>query len=67
MEARLRFDKIAEANGISVREAAQRVGFREASVSKIEEGRIRGLRLESIAAICEEFGVTPDDFIELVG
>lgn len=67
MEARLRFDRIAEANGISVREAARRAGFGEREASWIEEGRIRGLRLESIAAICEEFGVTPDDFIELVG
>ena len=66
MHARFSLSKIAKSKGITEREAARQIGLSEKDMLLIESGKVRSLRLSTIATTCEKLDVEPSDFIELV-
>lgn len=46
------------------RELAQRIGITEVNVSLLKSGRVKGLRFETLAKICEVLDCQPSDLLE---
>jgi putative transcriptional regulator len=46
------------------RELAERVGISEVNISLLKSGKVRGVRFETLAAICEALRCQPGDLLE---
>ena len=46
------------------KELAERIGITEANVSLLKSGRVKGVRFETLAKICEVLGCQPADLLE---
>lgn len=60
----IRLDKLLASRKISSQELAGYLGCSVQTVSKIKNGRIKALRIETIDKICGFFGCQPDEFLE---
>jgi len=49
---------------ISSKELAQVVGITEANLSLLKRGRVKGVRFETLAAICQHLHCQPGDILE---
>jgi putative transcriptional regulator len=45
------------------RELAERVGITEANLSLLKSGKVRGVRFDTLAAICEALQCQPGDLL----
>jgi transcriptional regulator with XRE-family HTH domain len=50
-----------EARGLSQEELGRRIGISKAAISSIEIGRTKSLKGPTLAGLCREFGITPDE------
>jgi putative transcriptional regulator len=48
------------------RELAERIGITEQNLSLLKSGKVRGVRFETLAAICEALQCQPADLLEFV-
>ena len=48
------------------RELAQRIGISEVNLSLLKTGRVKGIRFETLAAICAALDCQPGDILEAV-
>jgi putative transcriptional regulator len=48
------------------RELAERVGISEVNISLLKGGKVRGVRFETLAAICAALDCQPGDLLEWV-
>ncbi len=48
------------------RELAERIGITEQNLSLLKSGKVRGVRFETLAAICEALQCQPGDLLEFV-
>ena len=46
------------------KELAERIGITEANVSLLKGGRVKGVRFETLARICEALDCQPGDLLE---
>ena len=46
------------------RELAERIGITEQNLSLLKSGKVRGVRFETLAAICEVLQCQPGDLLE---
>lgn len=46
------------------RELAERVGITEQNISLLKSGKVRGVRFDTLAAICEALECQPGDLLE---
>ena len=46
------------------RELAERVGITEQNISLLKSGKVRGVRFDTLAAICEVLACQPGDLLE---
>ena len=46
------------------RELAERIGITEQNLSLLKSGKVRGVRFETLAAICEALHCQPGDLLE---
>ncbi|MCW5666400.1 MAG: helix-turn-helix transcriptional regulator [Piscinibacter sp.] len=46
------------------RELAERVGITEQNISLLKAGKVRGVRFETLARICEALDCQPGDLLE---
>ena len=46
------------------RELAERVGITEQNISLLKSGKVRGVRFDTLAAICEVLECQPGDILE---
>ena len=49
---------------IRSRELAERVGITEQNISLLKSGKVRGVRFDTLAAICEVLQCQPGDLLE---
>ena len=47
------------------KDLAARIGITEANLSLLKQGRVRGVRFETLAAICAALQCQPGDLLEL--
>jgi putative transcriptional regulator len=46
------------------KELAERIGITEVNVSLLKSGRVKGVRFETLAKICEVLNCQPSDLLE---
>lgn len=63
MPIRVTLDKVLAERGIKARELAQRVGITEANMSLLRTGKVRGVRFQTLAAICTVLDCQPADLL----
>ena len=60
----LRLDRMMADRKISLNELAARVGIAEGNLSKLKNGRVRGIRFSTLESICDILDCSPGDIIE---
>jgi putative transcriptional regulator len=48
------------------KELAERIGITEQNLSLLKSGKVRGVRFETLAAICTELQCQPGDLLEFL-
>ncbi len=46
------------------KELAERIGITEQNLSLLKSGKVKGVRFETLSAICRELGCQPGDLLE---
>ncbi len=66
MEIVVRLDVMLALRKMKSRELAERVGITEQNISLLKSGKVKGIRFETLARICEVLGCQPGDLLEAV-
>jgi putative transcriptional regulator len=68
MEANLtiivRLDVMLARRKMRSRELAERIGITEQNLSLLKSGKVKGIRFDTLAAICEVLDCQPGDILE---
>jgi putative transcriptional regulator len=60
----VKLDVMLAKRSMRSRELAERVGITEVNISLLKSGKVRGVRFETLAAICEALRCQPGDLLE---
>ncbi len=66
MEIVVRLDVMLALRKMRSRELAERVGITEQNISLLKSGKVKGIRFETLAKICDVLDCQPGDLIEAV-
>lgn len=66
MEIVVRLDVMLALRKMKSRELAERVGITEQNISLLKSGKVKGIRFETLARICEVLECQPGDLLEAV-
>ena len=66
MEIVVRLDVMLARRKMRSRELADIVGITEQNISLLKSGRVKGIRFETLAAICAALDCQPGDLLEAV-
>ena len=64
MEIVVRLDVMLALRKMKSRELAERVGITEQNLSLLKSGKVKGVRFETLAKICEVLDCQPGDLLE---
>ncbi len=64
MEIVVRLDVMLARRKMRSRELAERIGITEQNVSLLKSGKVKGIRFETLARICEVLECQPGDLLE---
>lgn len=67
MEIIVNLDVVMAQRKISSKALAQKIGITEANLSMLKRGKVKGVRFETLAAICEALNCQPGDILEYRG
>lgn len=62
----IRLDKMMADRKMSLNELAERVGMTNVNLSNLKTGKMKGIRFETMNAICEALECQPGDLFEHV-
>ncbi|UKV15790.1 helix-turn-helix transcriptional regulator [Thalassospiraceae bacterium SW-3-3] len=62
----VRLDVMLALRKMKSKDLAARVGVSEQNLSLLKSGKVRGVRFETLAAICRELDCQPGDLLEFV-
>jgi len=60
----VRLDLMLARRKIRARDLAQRIGIAEQNLSLLKSGKVRGVRFETLARLCQELDCQPGDLLE---
>ncbi|MBC07388.1 helix-turn-helix transcriptional regulator [Thalassospira sp.] len=60
----VRLDVMLATRKMKSKELAARIGISEQNLSLLKSGKVRGVRFETLSAICEELECQPGDLLE---
>lgn len=60
----IRLDKMMADRKMSLNELAERVGMSNVNLSNLKTGKMKGIRFETMNAICEALDCQPGDLFE---
>jgi len=60
----IRLDRIMADRKMSLNELAERVGMTNVNLSNLKTGKMKGIRFETMNAICEALDCQPGDLFE---
>ena len=63
MPIRVTLDRVLSERGMRARELARRIGVTEANLSLLRNGKVRGVRFQTLAALCALLGCQPGDLL----
>lgn len=66
MEIVVRLDVMLARRKMRSRELAEHVGITEQNISLLKSGKVKGIRFETLARICEVLDCQPGDILEAV-
>ena len=66
MQIVVRLDVMLARRKMRSRELAERIGITEQNVSLLKSGKVKGIRFETLAKICEVLECQPGDLLEAV-
>lgn len=66
MEIVVRLDVMLALRKMTGRDLARRIGISEPNLSLLKGGRVKGIRFETLARICEALDCQPGDLLEAV-
>ncbi|WP_050930670.1 helix-turn-helix domain-containing protein [Aestuariivita boseongensis] len=64
MQIVVRLDVMLARRKMKSRELAERIGISEQNVSLLKSGKVKGIRFETLARICEVLQCQPGDLLE---
>ncbi len=60
----VRLDKVMVDRKMSLNELSERIGLSNVNLSLIKNGKVKGVRFNTLDAICEVLDCTPGDILE---
>jgi putative transcriptional regulator len=66
LEIVVRLDVMLARRKMRSRELAERIGITEQNLSLLKSGKVKGIRFETLAAICAALDCQPGDILEAV-
>jgi len=66
MQIVVRLDVMLARRKMRSRDLAEAVGITEQNISLLKSGKVKGIRFETLAAICAVLGCQPGDLLEAV-
>ena len=66
MQIVVRLDVMLARRKMRPRELAERIGITEQNLSLLKSGKVKGIRFETLAAICAALDCQPGDILEAV-
>ncbi|GHC27137.1 Xre family transcriptional regulator [Gemmobacter caeni] len=66
VEIVVRLDVMLARRKMRSRELAERIGITEANLSLLKSGKVKGIRFETLAAICAVLDCQPGDLLEAI-
>ena len=66
MQIIVRLDVVLARRKMKSRELAERIGITEQNLSLLKSGKVKGIRFETLAAICAVLNCQPGDLLEAV-
>lgn len=60
----VRLDVMLATRKMRSKELAERIGITEQNLSLLKSGKVRGVRFETLSAICRELDCQPADLLE---
>ena len=66
MEIVVRLDVMLARRKMRSRELAERIGITEQNLSLLKSGKVKGIRFDTLAAICAALECQPGDILEAV-
>jgi putative transcriptional regulator len=61
----VRLDVMLAMRKMRSKELAERIGITEANLSLLRTGKIKGVRFDTLAKLCEELDCTPGDLLDI--
>ena len=66
VEIVVRLDVMLALRKMTSRDLAQRIGITEQNLSLLKSGKVKGVRFETLAKICDALDCQPGDLLEAV-
>lgn len=66
MKIVVRLDVVMAKRKMKGRELASRIGITEQNLSLLKSGKVKGVRFETLAALCRELDCLPGDILDVV-
>lgn len=66
MDIVVRLDVVLARRKMRSRELAERIGITEQNLSLLKSGKVKGIRFETLARICDVLDCQPGDILEAV-
>lgn len=61
----VRLDVMLALRKMRAKELAERIGITEANLSLLRTGKVKGVRFDTLAQICEALNCTPGDLLDI--
>ncbi len=62
----VKLDVVLADRKVKSKDLAAHIGITEANLSLLKSGKVKGVRFETLAAICEYLGCQPGDILDYV-
>lgn len=63
MPIRVTLDRILAERGVRARDLARRIGITEANLSLLRTGKVKGVRFQTLSALCALLNCQPGDIL----
>lgn len=63
MPIRVTLDRLLAERGVRARDLARRIGITEANLSLLRRGHVKGVRFDTLAALCDLLECQPGDIL----
>ncbi|PWR22627.1 helix-turn-helix domain-containing protein [Zavarzinia aquatilis] len=66
MAIRVTLGRVMAEKKVKSKDLAAAIGITEANLSLLKQGKVKGIRFETLDALCRQLGCTPGDLLQTV-